>query len=296
MEDEIVSLLEEKGAMTGRELYHRLRDSTFTLWKTCLKSQKIVTTSVARPYLRLDRKVPGYARLSPAPQREFLTYTVVGLEVGGVKAKAGELEEEIEKISSYKLREARDAAREAIRNSSRIFEEGAVFLIGGDVPLRMAHSDPRPERALGMMVSGSDLDVVVVTENGVEEERLGALDSALMEVKYSLLNRPVRKEELDYIVKSLATVEEQMKFESFEDRVACKILQESEYLAGNREMALRIKEMLVERGVEEELEKLEEKGRDYRDRSVALLLEEGRPSEETLLKTFTTTMEFSEIF
>lgn len=213
-----------------------------------------------------------------------------------MKAKAGELEEEIEKISSYKLREARDAAREAIRNSSRIFEEGAVFLIGGDVPLRMAHSDPRPERALGMMVSGSDLDVVVVTENGVEEERLGALDSALMEVKYSLLNRPVRKEELDYIVKSLATVEEQMKFESFEDRVACKILQESEYLAGNREMALRIKEMLVERGVEEELEKLEEKGRDYRDRSVALLLEEGRPSEETLLKTFTTTMEFSEIF
>ena len=40
--------------------------------------------------------------------------------------------------------------------------------------------------------------------------------------KYSLLISPYEKEEIDYIVKSVSKVKEQLKFDTFKHMVACK--------------------------------------------------------------------------
>jgi len=290
MEERILEFLRERGAVKGSEIYNRFGISTFELWRTLHTSSKIYRKSAAKRYLRLDRKVPGYARQSPAPEREFLTYTAYGLDEEPVEEKAREIKEEIEQISEYKLSLARKIAEEVYERAG---VEECVFVIGGDVPLRMAHAEPRPERSTGKLVAGSDLDVVVVV---LEEEHIPKLDSLLFEAKYKLLARPQRKEELDYIVKPIQKVEEQLNFETFEDRVACKIFYEAEYLAGERSIFEDILREMKSRGIFNEIRRLEEMGARYREESEKLLLSLSKPSREILEKTFTTTLEFSEIF
>ncbi|MCJ7665513.1 MAG: hypothetical protein MUO59_02105, partial [Actinobacteria bacterium] len=73
---EIINLLRENGPLTGRELLEKSRGDALSIWRVCNKSEKILTETFGRRYLRLDRHVQGYARLSPSILREFLTYTV----------------------------------------------------------------------------------------------------------------------------------------------------------------------------------------------------------------------------
>ncbi len=63
-----------------------------------------------------------------------------------------------------------------------------------------------------------------------------------------------------------------------------------------RESYRTIKRKLIESGVKEKIRELEDKARRYREESERILLETENPDRELLLKTFTTTMEFSEIF
>lgn len=290
MEERILEFLKERGAVRGSEIYSHLGISTFELWRILHTSSKICRKSAAKRYLRLDRKVPGYARQSPAPEREFLTYTAYGIDKELVEEKAREIKREIEQISEYKLSLARRIAEDVYEKAG---VEDCVFVIGGDVPLRMAHAEPRPERSTGKLVAGSDLDVVVVV---LEEEHIQRLDSLLLEAKHMLLSKPYRKEELDYIVKSIKKVEEQLSFESFEDKVACKIFYEAEYLAGERSIFEQILKEMKKRGIFDEIRRLEELGAKYREESERVLLRVSKPSRELLEKTFTTTLEFSEVF
>jgi len=69
--------------MTGEELAPADRGRRFRLWQTCRNSDKVVEWSTGRRFLRLDRAVNGYARLSPSIRREFHTYTVLGLKDPG---------------------------------------------------------------------------------------------------------------------------------------------------------------------------------------------------------------------
>ena len=87
---EIISLLRENGPLTGKELIKKSRSDALSIWRACYKSEKILTKIVGRRYLRLDRRVRGYARLSPSILREFLTYTVIGLctDFENINAKA----------------------------------------------------------------------------------------------------------------------------------------------------------------------------------------------------------------
>ena len=80
LEARVCSLIEERGPQTGGEIRDALPAAhPFELWRTCRRSSRLATRRVGRRYLRLDEKVPGYARLSPSILREFLTYSVVGL-------------------------------------------------------------------------------------------------------------------------------------------------------------------------------------------------------------------------
>ncbi|GCC11359.1 hypothetical protein IPdc08_01410 [archaeon] len=296
MEERIVEFLTDRGICLGKDIYSALGEDSFLIWRTCKRSRRIIMKSIAKRYLRLDRKVPGLARLSPAPQREFLTYTVLGLNKAEVEMRAYELREEIKRISRYKIKLAKKISEKALEESDDAVREKSVFIIGGDVPLIMAHSDPRPERSLGKMVAGSDLDIVVIHENDLDTKAIKKLESVLLDLKYSLLSQPMKKEELDFLIKSMKDVKKQLEFTNFEDKVACKILNEAEVLAGNKEIYVKIRRMIDDYRVKEKIEELEEKGMKYRKITEEILLETENPDRELLLKTFTTTMEFSEIF
>jgi hypothetical protein len=285
----------EKGPLVGKELYTATQMEIYPLWRLCMLADDILCRRVGKRYLRFDRNIPGFARLSPAIEREFLTYTVVGLKKHSdkIEYRARELEKEIIKISREKLELSKKICKEVLEKTDTFND--SCFIIGGDVPLNMAHRDPRPERSTGEMVSGSDLDIIVVTSDELPEEKAKAIDEAMYLKKYSLLRAPV-KEEVDYIIKPLSKVKQQVKFDSFDKMVACKILAEGKFIGGSRRLYKEINELIKENNIPEKLKELEAQASENRRRAEKYLLEREVISQDEYMKLFTTTEEFSEIF
>ncbi len=295
----VLRVLRGKGPMTGRELYEATGQEVFPLWRFCKTSPEVVTKRVSRRYLRFDREVEGYARLSPSLQREFLTYTVVGLkgDEERVEKRAVELREEIREASRAKLALARRAVEKVVSRvpDRELVLGNACFIIGGDVPLGMAHTDPRPESSTGELVSGSDLDIVVITSRNFPEEVASLLDEEIYREKYRLLRGPRNRVEIDYLIKDLGRVEEQALLRRFEDYVACKIIMESRFLLGSIGLFREVIELMHRNSVPvklRELRRLAAKNRVTAER--ILLGRDGIRDED--MKLFATTDEYGEIY
>lgn len=286
--------------VTGKDFVQACGLEIFEAWKLCSGSSEIITKIVGNRYLRLDSKVEGYARLSPSIMREFLNYTVIGLagQEEAVSFRARLLSEESAAISSSKINLARDTIERLVEthHSRDIIIDRTCFIIAGDVVFGMAHAEPRPESSTGELVKGSDLDIIAITED-LPLELYEELDSLIYKEKYNLLMNPASKEELDYIIKDLSVVSEQLKFGDFKSMVASKILDEGQYLFGNRNLFGRIKQMIKTAGVSEKIMRLKNKAIEDRIQAVpALLTAEGTDSSENLMTLFYTTEEKEEIF
>ena len=72
---------------------------------------------------------------------------------------------------------------------------------------------------------------------------------------------PHLKEEIDYIIKKLNRVREQVRFETFKHMVACKILHEGTLLYGSEYLFSTVKGMLREHGIVSKLNELEKHAR-----------------------------------
>jgi len=109
---EIVKMLRETGPQTGWQLLEQTHMEALPLWQLCRQTPEVRFECIGKRFVRLDRAVEGYARLSPSIRREFLTYTILGLEsqTAAIDTKALQLRQEIRKISQAK----RDLAREAM--------------------------------------------------------------------------------------------------------------------------------------------------------------------------------------
>lgn len=295
---DVLRALREKGPLTGRELYDITGIELFDLWRLCSRDEKMLLRRVGRRYLRFDRNIEGYARLSPSIQREFFTYTLVGLRGDDrINARADAVERETKRISLEKLSLARKTLEEVLEKLQELRDyivENACFIIGGDVPLGMAHADPRPEASTGIVVSGSDLDIVIITTRDFRPDAQEKLDAGIHDAKYRLLKRPNRKVEIDYIIKSLDKVVEQAKIRSFEDLVACKIIDESKLLLGNPTIYEEVKGIMRGHGVPKKLKELEELAKVRRKAAEELLLKKNVTEED--MKLFATTEEYGEIF
>ncbi len=303
--NDLLEVLKDRGPLLGKDLAHCCGMDTFQTWKVCSTTKGVETRIVGKRYLRLDARVEDYARLSPSIMREFLNYTVVGPagEQQKLDALAEKLQEEIAAISKKKI----DLARETIgrliaaHREHELILKRTCFIIAGDVVFDMAHAEPRPESSTGELVKGSDLDVIAVTD-GLPAGYDGELDALLYRGKYNLLLNPALKEELDYIVKNLQTVREQLAFKDFKAMVASKILWEGRFLLGSMKLFERIKDEAAGCGIPEKLGRLEEKA--HRDRDVAekLLLAApagatpDRSDHDELMTLFYTTEEKEEIF
>jgi hypothetical protein len=100
------------------------------------------------------------------------------------------------------------------------------------------------------------------------------LDDALYQEKYRLLMAPHLKEEIDYIVKTLNRVREQIRFETFRQMVACKILYEGTLLYGSDRLFSTIKGLLRENGIAGKLNVLEKRAGIFRRDAENYLLRE----------------------
>lgn len=297
---EIIDLLRENGPLTGKELLEKSRSDPLSVWRTCNKSGKIITEIAGRRYLRLDRHVRGYARLSPSILREFLTYTIAGLQddIKKIKLKAKDLSETAEKISREKFGLSEEIISGIVRSQKNHeeIEKKAVFIIAGDIVYDMAHREPRPESSTGGMVNGSDLDIIIVTED-LSEDMIRELDSLIYHKKYYLLKMPAYREELDYIIKDINRVKKQSDFNCFEFMVASKILYEGKLLFGSGRLFKKIKKILIEKEIPQKLADLENTAIIARERArIHLLNKTGPLSSDEYKNLFYTTEETEEIF
>jgi hypothetical protein len=268
MEDEIIHHIETQGPMTGSELLEIFDGDGLVLWRTCRLSSSMVTEKVGTRYLRLDRRVEGFGRLSPSMLREFLTYTVVGTsgQAEDIHQRARGLMGHMEEVNRFKLELAyRTVSALASQLDSELpLKDSMCFIIAGDIVHNMAHDVPRPERSTGKLVRGSDLDLVVVADEDCSDELMQRLDDLIFKEKRRLLITPHIREEIDYVVKRLGKVREQMSFRTFRQKVACKILDEGAFLFGSEKIFQSVKGLLRESGVAGKLRSMEEEARASR--------------------------------
>jgi len=268
MEKEIIRLVAEEGPLTGAEISKAMDNDLLLLWRCCKLSKNLAIRTIGRRYLRLDRRIEGFARLSPSILREFLTYSVIGL-AGDDEAliqRANEINSHIEQITRAKSGLAYTILSAVVGRfgNSDLISRQACVIIAGDIVYNMAHDVPRPERSTGKLVKGSDMDIVVVVDDLFPERLTERLDEIIYQEKQNILITPHLREEIDYIVKDMNRVREQMKFETFKHMVACKILQEGTLLYGSEDLFSAIKEMLQKQGVTEKLNDLENRAKIFR--------------------------------
>ncbi|MFO7783739.1 MAG: hypothetical protein ACQET7_03990 [Thermodesulfobacteriota bacterium] len=261
METRIETILQARGPLTGAELLEGLETDSLSLWRHCMGSARLIVRCVSRLYLRLDRRIEGFARLSPSILREFLTYSViapVGAETA-LEARALEISEHIRAVTREKSRLAYRTISALVSGSDNpeVIREKVCFLLAGDIVYDMAHDVPRPERSTGRLVRGSDLDLIVVVNDGFSDDHRRRLDDRIFMEKHSMLLSPQLREEIDYVVKDLDRIREQLRFDTFRRMVACKILQEGTFLYGSESLFTRIKKMFMESGVAERLKEME---------------------------------------
>lgn len=265
--------MEKKGPLTGAEIRASVQGDNLAIWQACLRCPDLEVRTVGTRYLRLDRRLPEFARLSPSIWRSFLTYSVVGFsrQQNELEEKVAQLRAHIDKVSRSKL----DVAFQTISGLAADLdglEKESCFIIAGDIVYNMSHDVPRPERSTGKLVNGSDMDMVVLVSDHCTEAFINRLDDAIYREKYRLLFAPHLREELDYVVKPFSRVREQIHFDSFSHMLACKILHEGTFLFGNELLFQEVKSLLREEGVVKKIEQMEEIARNHRRDSESLLM------------------------
>mgnify|MGYP006277389107 CR=1 FL=1 len=278
MEDHILALLNQRGPLTGSEILSSLDAQGLELWRACARSPRFAIRRVGRWYLRLDRRVEGFARLSPSILREFLTYTVIAPQDASeaLERRAREISHHIEIVTREKSSLVYRVISALVNRSENpdLIMEKACFILAGDIVYDMAHDVPRPERSTGRLVRGSDMDLVVVVDDDFPAEQKRRLDDRIYREKYNLLVTPHLREEIDYVVKDLDRVREQLRFDTFRRMVACKIMQEGTLLYGNETLFTRIKGMLQKTEVTPRLLEMERQATIFRRKAETILLTE----------------------
>ena len=274
--DAVQRVMRERGPLTGAELHAAVGGEVFGLWKGCRHADLFESRIIGRRYVRLDRTVEGFARLSPSILREFMTYTVVGLagQASVLDDAARRLQARTKAISRAKLRVAARFTREVLDPVVRGGDlDHFCVLIAGDVVYDMSHDVARKESSTGGRVDGSDLDLVVLADDEAPDALVEALDSSIRQRKWLYLRNPAFREEVDYVVKRFSRLVEQSAFDTFPHRVACKVFDEARYLQGNADLHEAGRRLLAERGVTDRLRALEQQAIVRRARREELLLQ-----------------------
>lgn len=243
LEKQVIEVVDQQHSVLGSELAEAFDQRYFDLWRVCENSPRIYAAQFARWYLRVDSEVDGYARLSPSILRNFLTYVQFSNVDNFEKAvEDGNRQRELHSEVSKKKR---TIAKQLIAQSlPEALLDRVGVLIAGDVCRDMAHEVPRPERSTGQIVKGSDIDLILVM--GDEDATLREeLEGRLLEAKNLYLRHPALREELDFVVNSIAHYEKVSVFENPKQMISCKAALEGQFLAGDRGCIVKARDVLV---------------------------------------------------
>jgi hypothetical protein len=282
--DIIVNLIRAKGPCTGLEIKKEIDIDSLLIWKACKTSQELQVRTLGKRYLRLDRHVDGFARLSPSILREFFTYSVVGLtdDPAPLEKRCKDVIDRIHEISRLKF----ELAQRMVSDVMDELEDEAsknhhiCFIIAGDIVYDMAHDVPRPERSTGKLVKGSDIDLIVVVDDNLPDTSIHRLDELIHRKKYRMLINPAVNEEVDYKIKRLGLIREQARFDDFKHMVAVKILQEGLLLYGSENLYRSIKTIIQENGLPEKLDELEKLAEIFRNKAEQSILDNSLDKEK----------------
>jgi len=271
----LIELLERSGPLTGAEIHASLGGEAFDAWKACRLSPRLALRRVGRRYLRIDRRVDGYARLSPSILREFMTYTVVGVssDPAALEERARAARAHVREVSRRKLELATRLITDIVARvgTEPGDEEAFCVALAGDIVYEMAHDVNRPERSTGLMVQGSDLDIVVLVSDA-SSALPARLDRAIYAEKHRYLKHPAFREEIDYVVKGFDRLREQARFDTVQRMVACKVFDEAVLLCGSEALFAAGKALLRDCGVVDRLRAMEQSAIAARQRDEDHLL------------------------
>lgn len=231
----ITDLIREHGPSSGLKLSEWLDDiPPVNLWRACYASRGIRIKNCARYYLRYDITRGNALRLSPSILRDFLTFSLIYLPEQAVNAVEGGtlMANKFRSISLRKLSRARQALLELDPELQRELNDHCVVFLSGDIAYFLAHDTRRRHPTMDVPVNGSDIDIVIVTNNQADPAKIKAIGDGLLKIKRLYLLMPKVREELDFIVKPLSKMLEQLAYGDIHEKIASKILYESYFLMG----------------------------------------------------------------
>ena len=253
----IEKLLGERGPITGGALCKAMPDvPPIVIWRLFYSRRSLRVQNCARYYLRYDIRRDNAVRLSPSILRDFLTFSLVHLPGNQVAVvEAGTLlSNRHRRISLKKLGLARRALLRLPQDLQDEITRHCVVFLSGDIAYYLAHSTPRRHEQLGTLVRGSDIDIVIIANREADADALTRIESELLSIKQLYLMSPNIREELDFIVKPIDRMLEQLEYRDIHEKIASKILYESYYLMGRVDIYESLMHNLTLRGTRSRIE------------------------------------------
>lgn len=255
--ERIIDLVRTHGPTPGAQLTEWLDGvPPIDLWHACYVSRRIRIRNCARYYLRYDITRDNVLRLSPSILRDFLTFSLIYLPEQSVSAVEDGtlLANKFRSISLRKLSRARQALLELDADLQRELNDHCVVFLSGDIAYFLAHDTRRIHPTLDVPVNGSDIDIVIVTNNQADPAKIKAIGDSLLKIKRLYLLMPKVREELDFIVKPFDKMIDQLAYRDIHQKIASKILYESYFLMGRVDIYESLMRHLELRGTRAKIE------------------------------------------
>ncbi len=257
IEARVARIIEESGPRIGKELAWALPDvPVHILWQACFRSQSFLISHFASYYLRFDITRGDQVRLSPSILRDFLSFTLFGLpgQREQMIERQGQLSNMHREVSREKLAVAQAALRSLFLKQAREVRSQVCAFIAGDLAYFLAHNEPREHAASGEMLKGSDIDIVIIIQDGLPEELKLQIDAEMTALKSYYMRHPDYRHEIDFICKRQSVMERQFGYIDIHDKIASKIAWESMFLAGSLTLYMEIREAMTRTGVDKLIE------------------------------------------
>jgi len=202
--------------------------------RQCYSSDSIRVSNCARYYLRYDITRGNQLRLSPSILRDFLTFSLIYStdQMVEIVEKGTRLANQFRAISMEKLHMARRALLDLDDDLQEVLNKHCVVFLSGDIAYYLAHKTPRRHNQLGVEILGSDIDIVIISNREAPADQIEKIENQLLKIKKVFLMSPEIREELDFIVKPIEKMIEQLSYRDIHEKIASKILYESYFLMG----------------------------------------------------------------
>ena len=239
LQEEMRDVLKTRGPSPGHVLADAMPDvSPIALWRACYTSRRFRIQNCARYYLRYDILRGNQLRLSPSILRDFLTFSLVYLPEQHISVvEAGtRMANKFRAISLRKLGRARQALLRLPRELQDEINAHCVVFLSGDIAYYLAHDTPRQHPQTRTPLHGSDIDIVIVTNREADRTKIARIEAELLITKKVFLLTPNIREEIDFIVKPVERMLDQLAYVDIHDKIASKILYESYFLMGRTDI------------------------------------------------------------